>query len=81
MLCYRLAIALNRQSGGHALANPVGLGALLLIGVLLATGTDYKQYFEGGKFIQMLLGPATVAPWRCRCTPICTGCPRCSGPC
>ena len=24
MLCYRLAIALNRQSGGHALANLVG---------------------------------------------------------
>lgn len=58
---YQLAIVLNRKTGGHALANPVGLGALLLIGVLLATGTDYKQYFEGGKFIQMLLGPATVA--------------------
>ena len=52
---------LNRKTGGHALANPVGLGALLLIGVLLATGTDYAQYFTGGKFIQMLLGPATVA--------------------
>ena len=58
---YRLAIALNRKTGGHALANPVGLGALMLVAVLLATGTGYAQYFTGGKFIQMLLGPATVA--------------------
>jgi len=42
-------------------ANPVLISALLLIGLLVATGTDYATYFQGAQFIHFLLGPATVA--------------------
>ena len=28
---------------------------------MLATGTSYSDYFEGGQFVHFLLGPATVA--------------------
>ncbi|ACB95577.1 LrgB family protein [Beijerinckia indica] len=42
-------------------ANPVLIASLLLISLLLATGTDYATYFQGAQFIHFLLGPATVA--------------------
>lgn len=55
------ADALAARTGRHPAANPV----LLTIGgvgaVLLATGTDTQTYFAGGQFINVLLGPATVA--------------------
>jgi predicted murein hydrolase (TIGR00659 family) len=52
---------LNGLLGGHPLAHPVLLAMIVLIGLLLLTGTAYDTYFEGAQFIHFLLGPATVA--------------------
>lgn len=61
LLAYRLCLTIQQKTKGHPLANPVGMAILLLVGVLWLTGTDYRTYFEGGRFIHLLLGPATVA--------------------
>ena len=52
---------LFRRSGGRALFNPVALAIILLVSLLLLTGTPYTTYFSGAQFIHFLLGPATVA--------------------
>ena len=52
---------LFRRSGGRALFNPVALAIILLVLLLLLTGTPYTTYFSGAQFIHFLLGPATVA--------------------
>jgi len=51
----------NGKLHGHPLAHPVLLAMLVLIALLLVTGTTYDTYFEGAQFIHYLLGPATVA--------------------
>ncbi|WP_337882676.1 LrgB family protein [Chromobacterium haemolyticum] len=61
LLAYRLALAFNRRCHGHPLSNPVLIGVLLVLGWLVLTRTDYRQYMQGAQWIQMLLGPATVA--------------------
>lgn len=45
----------------HPLANPVLISILILSGVLIAAGIDYRDYFKGAQFVHFLLGPATVA--------------------
>ena len=52
---------LYRRARLNPLANPVLIAVLLLVGLLLTTGTDYPTYFEGAQFVHFLLGPATVA--------------------
>ena len=52
---------LYRRAKLNPLANPVLIAVLLLVGLLLLTGTDYPTYFEGAQFVHFLLGPATVA--------------------
>ena len=37
------------------------ISIVLLATLLLATHTPYRAYFEGGQYVQFLLGPATVA--------------------
>lgn len=49
------------KAGRHPLLNPVLLAVIVVVGVLLATGTSYADYFEGAQFVHFLLGPATVA--------------------
>jgi predicted murein hydrolase (TIGR00659 family) len=61
LVAYLAGDALYRRAGRHPLANPVLVAVLLLGGLLLATGTDYADYFEGAQFVHFLLGPATVA--------------------
>lgn len=61
LLAYRLGLWAFQRSGRQPWANPV-LIAVMLIGTLLwLSDTPYAQYFEGAKFIHLLLGPATVA--------------------
>lgn len=55
LLAYRLCLTIQQKTKGHPLANPVGMAILLLVGVLWLTGTDYRTYFEGGRFIHLLL--------------------------
>ena len=61
LLAWELASQISRLCRGHVLANPMLLSIVLLAGLLLATGTPYRVYFEGGQYVQFLLGPATVA--------------------
>ncbi len=61
LLVYRLATEISRLAGGHALANPVLIAIAILAGLLWATGTPYRAYFQGAQYIHFLLGPATVA--------------------
>jgi predicted murein hydrolase (TIGR00659 family) len=37
------------------------IAVVLIVCLLLVTGTDYGTYFEGAQFVHFLLGPATVA--------------------
>ena len=61
LLAWLGALRLQRACGRHALANPVLFAVTLLAVGLLATGIDYRSYFEGAQFVHFLLGPATVA--------------------
>ena len=61
LLAWEVALVLNKLARGHVLANPMLLCILMLVALLLLTGTPYRAYFEGGQYVQFLLGPATVA--------------------
>lgn len=61
MLAYVGAFALYERARRNPLLNPVALAVAALILLLLATGTDYRTYFDGAQFVHFLLGPATVA--------------------
>lgn len=61
LLAYQAAYALFVRSGHHPLANPVLIAVVLLVSLLLLTGTRYETYFAGAQFVHFLLGPATVA--------------------
>lgn len=61
LLAYRVALVVHQRSGHSAWLHPVAVATVLLVGVLLIAGIDYATYFEGGRYIHMLLGPATVA--------------------
>lgn len=52
---------LFRRLGEPVWAPPLLIALGLIIGVLLATGTDYQVYFQGNQLLHFLLGPATVA--------------------
>lgn len=51
----------QRACGMSVLANPVLIAIGIVGGILLATRTSYATYFAGAQFINVLLGPATVA--------------------
>ena len=61
LVAWEVALLLNKLARGHVLANPMLLCILMLVALLLLTGTPYRAYFEGGQYVQFLLGPATVA--------------------
>lgn len=61
LIAYQAALWLSARARGHALANPMVIAILLLVALLLGTGTSYAVYFQGAQYIQFLLGPATVA--------------------
>lgn len=61
LLAYRLALVVHQRAGNSPWLHPVAVATILLVSVLLIGGIDYATYFEGGRYIHMLLGPATVA--------------------
>ncbi len=61
LLAWELATQISQICRGHVLANPMLLSIIMLASLLLLTGTPYRVYFEGGQYVQFLLGPATVA--------------------
>ena len=61
LLAYQAGYWIYRRGNLNPLLNPVLLAVAALAGLLLATGTDYRTYFDGAQFVHFLLGPATVA--------------------
>ncbi|EWY39940.1 membrane protein [Skermanella stibiiresistens SB22] len=61
LAAYLIGQWLFERSGRRPLVNPVAIAVLLLVVLLMATGTEYKTYFDGAQFVHFLLGPATVA--------------------
>lgn len=61
LVAFQGANWLFERAGRTPLLNPVMVAVLIVVGILLATGTDYATYFEGAQFVHFLLGPATVA--------------------
>ncbi len=61
LIAYGLGYRLYVASGYHPLLNPVATAVLMIILLLVLSGTSYDTYFEGGQFVHFLLGPATVA--------------------
>jgi putative effector of murein hydrolase len=51
----------QRLFGGSLLVNPVLVAIAVIAALLEATDTTYETYFGGARFINFLLGPATVA--------------------
>ncbi|APX23762.1 MAG: LrgB family protein [Rhodobacteraceae bacterium] len=61
LVAFQAASWLFEKGGRNPLLNPVLGAVILVVLVLLATGTDYATYFEGAQFVHFLLGPATVS--------------------
>ncbi len=61
LVAWEIAALISRIARGHVLANPMLISIVLLATLLLVTHTPYRAYFEGGQYVQFLLGPATVA--------------------
>ncbi|TAN55022.1 MAG: LrgB family protein [Magnetospirillum sp.] len=61
LLAYQAAMWLFERCGRKPLLNPILLAVAMIVGFLMATGTEYRTYFDGAQFVHFLLGPATVA--------------------
>ncbi|APZ51618.1 LrgB family protein [Salipiger abyssi] len=61
LLAFQAASWLFEKGGHNPLLNPVLGAVVLVVAVLVVTGTDYATYFEGAQFVHFLLGPATVS--------------------
>ncbi|WP_150910599.1 LrgB family protein [Marinobacter halotolerans] len=61
LIAYGLAYRLYLKANSSPFLNPVLTSVVMLIGLLMVTGTAYSRYFEGAQFVHFLLGPATVA--------------------
>ena len=61
LVAYAFGMWLYRKSGYSPFLTPLVTAIVLLVAVLVLTGTDYDTYFQGGSHIHFLLGPATVA--------------------
>jgi len=61
LVAWQVGAWAHAKAAMSALANPVLIAVLLVVGALSATGTDYPTYFEGAQFVHFLLGPATVS--------------------
>ncbi|MBE6071425.1 MAG: LrgB family protein [Clostridium butyricum] len=56
---FEIGIYINRKTK-FSLLNPLLIGIIITITFLMVFNIDYETYDNGGKFINMFLGPATV---------------------
>lgn len=61
LLAFQAANWVFEKGGRKPWLNPVLGAVLVVVAVLVATGTDYATYFQGAQFVHFLLGPATVS--------------------
>ena len=58
---YLIAARIHARFGHSAQTHPLLLSVLMLLPLVLISGTSYAKYMESARFIHLLLGPATVA--------------------
>ena len=61
LLAYQGAQALFQYTRHHPLAHPLLWAPLAILAFLRLAHLDYASYWEGGRLVHLLLGPATVA--------------------
>lgn len=61
LVAFQAANHVFEKAGRNPLLNPVLGAVLVVVAVLLISGTDYGTYFQGAQFVHFLLGPATVS--------------------
>lgn len=61
LLAYEVSVRIWRRCGRRAVANPVLMSIVLIGSTLAVLHVSYENYLTGGRFISILLGPATVA--------------------
>jgi predicted murein hydrolase (TIGR00659 family) len=61
LIAFQIGLAIYERAGLNPLANPVLIAVVIVVALLVVTGTPYDRYFEGAQFVHFLLGPATVA--------------------
>ena len=61
MAVYLATMALYRRSHCHPLLIPVFPSVVIIVAVLLITDTPYATYKQGVEWLNILIGPATVA--------------------
>ncbi|MBV8246995.1 MAG: LrgB family protein [Comamonas sp.] len=61
MAVYLGAMAVYKKSGNRPMLIPVFTGVVVIVGLLLATGTPYATYRSGVSLLGLMIGPATVA--------------------
>jgi len=61
LVAYQAGLWIYERANLNPLLNPVLIAVVLIVGALVATGTNYDTYFDGAQFVHFLLGPATVA--------------------
>ena len=61
LAAFQLGSWIYERAHCNPLLNPVFLAVVMIVAVLIATGTPYGTYFDGAQFVHFLLGPATVA--------------------
>lgn len=61
LVAYQVGMWVFERLGRRPALNPVMIAVLLIAGILMVTGIEYRTYFDGAQFVHFLLGPATVA--------------------
>ncbi len=59
LICYEIGLVIKKKTG-LALANPLLIGSIIIIGILLFLDIDYEIYKASVQPISFLLTPATV---------------------
>ena len=59
IFCYWVGWKLQKKTG-WAICNPMLIGILLIIGILLVLDIPFDYYYAGGEAINLLLAPATA---------------------
>lgn len=60
LLCYQIGLAVQKKTK-LAIATPLLLSVIIIIGILMILDIDYDSYYNGAKYIQYFLTPATVS--------------------
>ena len=61
LIVYLAAMAVYKKSGNRPTLIPVFTGVVVIVGILMVTGTPYETYRSGVSLLGLMIGPATVA--------------------